>query len=80
MYSVTHIGFSVARSNGRPGSAGGGPGIWIGDFPGRRRSGVGVWAHHKFHRGFSGTPKMSIGLQWYVANVYRISVVRSKFL
>ena len=41
MYAVTHIGFSVVRSNGRPGSAGGGPGIWIGDFPGRRRSGVG---------------------------------------
>ena len=33
--------YSLVRSNGRPGLADGGPGIWIGDFPGRRRSGIG---------------------------------------
>ena len=39
--AVRGFGLGIFTAGGGPG--GGGPGIWIGDFPGRRRSGVGVW-------------------------------------
>ena len=62
--------FRVGAGSGR---------IWIVDFLGRRRfgAGFGLWI---FRAGGGSGPDLHCGFQWYAANLYRIPVVRSKFI
>ena len=71
MYAITHIEISIVRNDGRPGSAGGGPEICVGDLRGGRRTGVGVWAV-----AFPLYAVKHIGISVVRSNAYRDSVVR----
>ena len=59
--AVLGFGLGISRPAAVRGRTAAVPGIWIGDFPSRRRSGVG-------------------DRPGYAANLFRISVVRSKFV